>query len=91
MNNIEKYVRDNAIIEYEQHLYLDETGFPISEKFDHRYTLTTDWTNGKRYGIYSLITSEAVEEVKFDITKQEIDRMIDKLIEKLDTLWLEEI
>ena len=52
----------------------------------HRYMLQVDWLDSKRYMIFCDITNEALKDVEFDITKQEVDKMIGGFIKKLESL-----
>jgi hypothetical protein len=52
----------------------------------HKYLLSMDWLDSKKYMILVDITDEALREVSFDITKQEVDKMIDMFIKKLESI-----
>jgi len=58
----------------------------------HRYFLQMDWLDGKKYCIFIDITNEALRDIKsFDITKQEVDKMIDSFIKKLEMVTNEKL
>jgi len=87
-----KLVGEYAILELEVIQY-DDCIRPEIGYIDHRserpvyiYTLMMDWLDGSKYGIMTYITQELIDNAKFNVTKPEIDKMIDKFIEKLESL-----
>ena len=78
-------VGEYANLEFSEHLYIDND-IVLNDKPTYRYFLSIDWLDQKKYATFVDITPEALEEVKFDIQKMEVDKMIDKFIEKLESL-----